>query len=94
MARKKQPKKSRLRKVILLLVTPFIVWFLAFLLWFYWHDLRRWFANGEDPRRQPPPKAARPSVKEEQRERPAPQPQEKISEEDRRKLDDILKRRN
>jgi hypothetical protein len=94
MARKKQPKKIRLRKVILLLVTPFIVWFLAFLLWFYWHDLRRWFVNEEEPRRQAPPKAARPSVKEEQRERPVPQPPEKISEEDRRKLEDILKRRN
>jgi hypothetical protein len=94
MARKKQPKKIRLRKVILLLVTPFIVWFLAFLLWFYWHDLRRWFVNEEEPRWQAPPKAARPSVKEEQRERPAPQPPEKISEEDRRKLEDILKRRN
>ena len=94
MARKKQPKKSRLRKIILFLVTPFVVWFLAFLLWFYWHDLRRWFADEEEPRRQPVPKAVRPSVKEEQRERPAPQPQEKISEEDRRKLEDILKRRN
>jgi hypothetical protein len=94
MARKKQPKQHRLRKIILLLATPLIVWFLAFLLWFYWHDLRRWLASEEEPRRQPPPKAARPRVTDEQGERAAPQPQEKISEEDRRKLEDILKRRN
>lgn len=94
MARKKQPRKSWLRKVVFLLVTPFIVWFLAFLLWFYWHDLRRMFTGEEESRRQPPPTAVRPAVKEERRERPAPEPKEKISEEDRRNLEDILKKRN
>lgn len=94
MARKKQPKKNRLRKVIFLVVTPFIVWFLAFLLWFYWHDPRRMFTGEEESRRQTPPKAPRPAVNEERRERPAPEPKEKISEEDRRKLEDILKKRN
>lgn len=94
MARKKQPKKIGLGKVVFLIVAPFVVWFLAFLLWFYWHDLKRLFTREETLRPQPPPKAARPAVKEERRERPAPEPKEKISEEDRRKLEDILKQRN
>ena len=93
MARKKQPRKSRLGKVILLLIAPFFVWLFAFLIWFYWNDLSRWFANEQIPRRQAP--NARPAEKMERRERPTPeQPQEKILEEDRRKLEEILKRRN
>ena len=94
MARKKPPKKSGLRKAVFLLVTPLVVWFLGFLLWLYWHDLRRMFTTEEELRREPPPRAARPAAKEQRRERPASAPKEKISEEDRRKLEDILKQRN
>lgn len=77
--------------VVLFFVTPLVVWLMAFLLWFYWYDLRRFFSAAEE--RRPVPKAARPMEKSDQRERRAP-PQEKIFDEDRKTLEDILKQRN
>lgn len=98
MARKKQSKKSWLRHVVFFIGFPLIVWCAAFLLWFYWHDLGRWFVD--DAPRQPAAKASWPHDNGERRERASAKrpnserPQEKILDEDRRKLEDILKRRN
>ena len=94
MARKKQRKRSRLRTFLLLLVIPFLVWLIAFLLWFFWYDLSKSFTK--DNARQVRPKPARQGEQEERRERTAPpsQPREKIFEEDRKQLDELLKRRN
>ena len=93
MARKKQRKKSWARVLVLFFVAPFAIWLMAFLLWFYWHDLSRMFGGGEPPR--PNPKPEREIERNGRRERPAPAPpQEKIFEEDRQKLEDILKRRS
>ena len=96
MAQKQKKRKSKrgvLRTVLFYILFPLSVWFVAFLLWFYWHNLTRLFGHTE-------PKA-KPSVKSERRidkvERdgsaPANQPKEKLSDEDRKKLDEILKRR-
>lgn len=91
MARKKQRKKSWLRMLVLFLVTPLAVWLIAFLIWFYWYDLGRLFTKDESRRVTP----KRQIDKDERRERaPSPQPREKLFDEDRKKLDDILKRRN
>jgi hypothetical protein len=97
MARRKQSNKIWLRRVVFFIGFPLIVWFAAFLLWFYWHDLRWWFA--EETPRQPTLKAVRRDNGERREgasgEPPkSERPQEKILEEDRRKLEDILKRRN
>ena len=98
MARRKQPKKRWLRRLVFFIGFPVIVWFAAFFLWFYWYDLSRWFAD-DTPRRQTP-KAARVRENGERLEgvaadRPkSERPQEKIFEDDRQKLEDILKRRN
>jgi hypothetical protein len=93
MARKKQRKKSRLRTTLLLLLLPLIVWFFAFLIWFYWYDLSKFI--GKDDARPVRSKPARQIDKDEQGERaPSPKPQEKIFDEDRKKLEDILKRRS
>jgi hypothetical protein len=64
-------------------MTPLIVWALAFLIWFYWYDI-----TGRDDK-TPPAKA---SKEVEHSIRPTDQSaQERIGEEDRRKLDEILK---
>jgi hypothetical protein len=85
-AKKKRRKRSRLRTLFLFVLTPLIIWLLAFLLWFYWNDLSKLFR--EDPgRSQTAPKATRkvdPPAKNRSGER--------ILEEDRRKLDEILKK--
>jgi hypothetical protein len=93
MARKKQRKKSWLRLLALFLVTPLAVWLIAFLIWFYWYDLSSLFTKDAPGRVNP--NRARQIEQDDRRERaPAPQPQEKIFEEDRKKLEDVLKRRN
>ena len=93
MARKKQRKKSWLRTLLLFLLVPLAVWAIAFLIWFYWYDLSNLFS-----REEPEETNSRPSrqiEKDARRESaPAPPPQEKIFEEDRKKLEDLLKRRN
>ena len=93
MARKKPRKKNRLRTLALFVLVPFAVWLMAFLIWFYWYDLRRFFAKDSPPGVRPAP--AGQSEGDQRNERlPAKPPQEKIFEEDRKNLEDILKRRN
>ena len=93
MARKKQRKKSWLRTLVVFSVIPLAVWLIAFLIWFYWYDLSKLFTQDAPPRVSPNP--ARQSEKDDRRERkPAPETQEKIFEQDRKQLEDILKRRN
>jgi hypothetical protein len=98
MARKKQSNKSWLGRLVFFIAFPLIVWFAAFFLWFHWHDLSRWFAD--DTPRQQTPKAGQGGDKGERRgggpaeQAKSERPQEKILEEERRKLEDIIERRN
>ena len=63
-------------------MTPLIIWALAFLIWFYWYDI-----TGRD--KTP---AAKASKEFERPTKPSDKSaQERIGEEDRRKLEDILK---
>jgi hypothetical protein len=74
--------------LLFFILTPLVVWFLAFLIWLYWTDITRLFNPGD---KTPPAKASK------EVERSGKQSdkttQERIGEEDRRKLDDILKKR-
>jgi len=93
-AKKKRRKRSWLRTVFLFVLTPLIVWFGAFIIWLFWNDIANNFAPGKE-QPQPAAKAAR---KLERNETPArtddKQPKEKILEEDRKRLDDIIRRKN
>ena len=93
MARKKQRKKNWFRTLVLLLLLPLIVWFLAFLLWFYWYDVSKVFRKDDArPARANP---ARQIDKIERRESvPARRSEERILDDDRKSLEDVLKRRN
>jgi hypothetical protein len=64
---------------------PLITWFIAFLIWFYWYDLTG-TAEKRTERTRPVAKA-NPSDSP-----PAKAPRERILEEDRKRLEDILKR--
>jgi hypothetical protein len=93
MARKRQRKKSRLWRALLLLSLPLVVWFLAFFIWFYWYDLRKLMGRYDAP--PPRAKPARSIDKDQRRDgTPPSKPQEKIFNEDRKKLEDILKQRS
>ena len=91
MATRKREEATELAEdAALLFLFPLVVWFVAFLLWFYWRDLQRLVQQGRQ-RRQILPAGSKP--RERSDTAPAKRPQEKILEEDRRKLDEILKRR-
>lgn len=93
MARKPRRRRGWLRTVLFFMLFPLIVWFVAFLIWFYWYNLVGMFSKAEDKTKAAPKSEIRQEQREKSAALPAQQPAEKISEEDRRKLDDILKRR-
>lgn len=93
MARKKKRKTSWLRILLLILFIPLGVWSAAIVIWFFWYDLARWI-NPDLPRR-PQPNAVRQREHDEKRDTSATKrPQERILDDDRQKLEDVLKRRN
>ena len=89
MATRKRKKRSRLRTLLFYILFPLVVWFVAFLLWFYWRDVSAWLSKGDAPVNSP----GRVKPRERSDTAPAERPPEKILEEDRKKLDEILKRR-
>ena len=93
MAQKKRKRRNWLRTVLFYLLTPLIVWFIAFVLWFYWHDLTKLF--GRPVERAMPAAKVEPKTERAQNAESAAakRPQEKILDEDRKKLEDILKQR-
>jgi hypothetical protein len=85
-AQKKRKKKTRwLRILLFLILTPLIVWSLSFVLWLYWRDV----TAPVDPRdKTPVPQASRPI--EQPTKAPDKAPRERINEQDRKKLEQIL----
>ena len=93
MAQKRRKKRSWLRALLFYIFFPIFIWLVAFLVWFYWSDLTRLISGGTD-KSKPAAKTSRQLDKGEKADSaPANRPREKISEEDRKSLDDILKRR-
>ena len=88
MARKRKHKRSWLKRLLFFIITPFVVWLLAFVGWLYWDPIVSLFRHGEissKARPQAPRKinAGEPAGKG---------VKERISDEDRRRLDEILKK--
>jgi hypothetical protein len=94
MARKNQRKQSWLRKLALVVALPVAVWIVAFLLWFYWFDLKNFITGGSGIVAGPKGPGRTGADLRPERAPAKPPPQEKIFEEDRQKLEDILKRRS
>jgi hypothetical protein len=88
-ARKRRRKRRWLRPVLLFILTPIILWLLAFLIWLYLDDIASLFTR-DQKNAAPAPKAAQksqgvvPPAKNKS--------DEKILDEDRKKLDEIIKR--
>ena len=87
MAKKKRKKKRWLHSLLVYTGVPLAVWFVAFLLWFFWYDIAGLV------KRQPitAPKAGR--TRERIKPSPATPAEEKILNEDRKRLEDILNKR-
>lgn len=92
MAQKRKKKKGRLKTLLFFILTPLIVWLLAFLIWFYWDPITRLLSKGGDQSKTRP-KATRNIDKSERSNPPAEKRgQEQILDEERKKLDEILRR--
>ncbi|MGH7810186.1 MAG: hypothetical protein ACREP5_07915 [Candidatus Binatia bacterium] len=93
MPRKNRRSRSWVLTVLFYLLFPPGVWFLAFLLWFYWFDLERlFFKTSEKPRQA----SGQSETKQENLVEPkAPvgdRAEEKILDQERQKLEAIIKR--
>jgi hypothetical protein len=75
-------------------LTPLIVWALAFLVWLYWNDIAKNLTPARDYSK-PAAKAIPKLEKDDTRGRSDEmRPKEKILDEDRKKLDEIIRREN
>ncbi len=92
MASKRKKKKSELKRLVLFVLTPFVVWLSAFIIWLYWNPILHLLSHGNDQSTTRPKttrnrdKAERSNASGEKR---GP---ERIFDEERKKLDDILRR--
>jgi predicted Holliday junction resolvase-like endonuclease len=84
MAQKRKTKKNRFRKLLFFILIPLVVWLLAFVVWLYWNSIISLFRQGKTAS-SVRPKAA-------QRESNEKRVKERISDEERQKLDEILKK--
>lgn len=93
MARKKKAKKkSWLKTVLVYIFVPLTIWFLAFVAWLYWDDIAKLFSK--DPGKEgSAPRASRKLDKADKGAAPTKRSQETILDDDRKKLEDILKQR-
>jgi hypothetical protein len=85
-ANKRRRKRRRLKAVVFLVLTPILIWFFAFLVWFNWDRVTK-FVGTDSATAPMPPKAAKKT------DRSGSASHEKILEEDRQRLDDILQKR-
>jgi hypothetical protein len=93
-AKRKRRKRSWVRTILFFVLTPLIVWALAFLGWLYWNDLAKSLTPGKD-HPGPAAKTLRKLEKDEIRDRwDETRPKEKILDADRKKLDDIIRKEN
>jgi len=92
MAAKRKKKRSPLKRFLFLILTPLVVWFLAFVVWLYWSPITRLWSQGGDQGKTPPKadwsrdKSERSNLAGEKRGH------EHITDDERKKLDDILRR--
>jgi hypothetical protein len=85
-AKRRKRRTSWLKALLFFTVTPFVVWALAFLVWLYWYDITGLFGPSDNI------PAAKTSKEIERSTQPSEKsPQEGIREEDRKKLEEILK---
>jgi len=91
--RQRRRKPGWLRTVLFYLLFPLVVWLVAFLLWFYWYDLTANFSKGGGKPKESVKRESKIEAREKVDSKRPERVQEKILDEDRQKLEDILKQR-
>jgi hypothetical protein len=85
-AKKRRRKSAWLKSLLLFILTPLVIWFFAFVVWLNWDAIVK-LINRETDKTKP---SARAVTKADKADSPS---NEKILDEDRKKLDEILKKR-
>jgi hypothetical protein len=83
-ARKKRKGRSWRRTLLLFVLTPLTVWFVAFLVWFFWSDIARLMTPGKQALIERNGGGAQSASK---------QGSENIPDRDRKKLEELLTER-
>jgi hypothetical protein len=89
-AKKRRRKRIGLKALLLFILTPLVVWFFAFLIWFHWNGITKLIRQDKEQAEAPPRAEKKPGKADSAAEKRSG---EKIFEEDRRKLEDIVKKR-
>jgi hypothetical protein len=93
MAQRQRRKRSWVKRLLVYIFVPLGVWFIAFMIWFYWYDFRGVSVKDREPKNRS--KVTRELDKGEKVERgTAKRLPEKILDEERKKLEDIIKRQS
>jgi hypothetical protein len=89
-AKRKRKKRSWIKTLLRYILIPIAIWFIAFLIWFYWSHVVGLFSTGAEK-----PNAVPKATRRDEKSEAAPDKRgaEKILDEDRKKLEDILRRR-
>jgi len=82
MARKRKQKIKGFRRLLFFIFTPVVVWVIAFVVWLYWNSIMPLFRQS-GASFKPPPSPTRSTHRGEHKEQ--------ISDEERKKLNEILK---
>jgi hypothetical protein len=91
MAQRQRRKRSWVKRLLVYIFVPLSVWLIAFVIWFYWYDFRDFFIKDREPKNRA--KATRePDKGDKVEQKAAKRPPEKIFDEERKKLEDIIKR--
>ncbi len=89
--KKKVMKASWLKTALIYTFFPLFVWSLAFVAWLYWDSITALFSA--DKAKERDTLRTTPLEKSEKGPAPAKRSQEKILDDDRKKLEDVLKQR-
>ena len=93
MAQKKKVKKaSWLKTALIYTFFPLFVWSLAFVAWLYWDSITAPFSTDKAEGRKPA-RTIHDLEKSEKAPAPAKRSSERILDDDRKKLEDVLKQR-
>jgi predicted PurR-regulated permease PerM len=91
----RRKKRGWLKSLLLFIFVPLIIWGLAFIGWFYWDSIANLIGSENQSSKGKPARpfeAPRREIEKRAKENQPPA-QEKIIDEDRKKLDEILRQR-
>jgi hypothetical protein len=92
-SRRKAKKRRWLRLIVVFVAVPLAVWSVAFLVWLFWPELAGYTVSTQTSGNKKSVGTTEQKTGERQGDKSTQQARERIADEDRKKLNDILERR-